>query len=74
MEVFLLNTLLSLFGYCFPFSFMLVWIQNIAQLRADKAKFLYLLQRPWPQNVASLGVWNPILEFINYACILTNTG
>ncbi|CAD8140605.1 unnamed protein product [Paramecium pentaurelia] len=74
MEIFLQNTLLSIFGYTFPFSFFLLWVQNIAQMQADKAKFIYYLQRPWPQNNSSLGVWNSILELINYVCILTNTG
>ncbi|CAD8055651.1 unnamed protein product [Paramecium sonneborni] len=74
MEIFLQNTLLSIFGYSFPFSFFLLWVQNIAQMQADKAKFIYFLQRPWPQNNSSLGVWNKILELINYVCILTNTG
>ncbi|CAD8131835.1 unnamed protein product [Paramecium octaurelia] len=74
MEIFLQNTLLSIFGYSFPFSFFLLWVQNIAQMQADKAKFVYFLQRPWPQNNSSLGVWNKILELINYVCILTNTG
>lgn len=35
---------------------------------------MYCLQRPWPQNESSLGIWNNILDLVNQIGILTNTG
>ncbi|CAD8137840.1 unnamed protein product [Paramecium pentaurelia] len=74
MELFVLISFLSIFGYTFPFSFFILWISNIMQIQVKKNTFLYFLQRPWPKNECSLGIWNNFLEIISLLCLLTNTG
>ncbi|CAK92405.1 unnamed protein product (macronuclear) [Paramecium tetraurelia] len=74
MELFVLISFLSIFGYTFPFSFFILWISNIMQIQVKKNTFLYCLQRPWPKNESSLGIWNFFLEIISLICLLTNTG
>ncbi|CAD8135354.1 unnamed protein product [Paramecium octaurelia] len=74
MELFVLISFLSIFGYTFPFSFFILWISNIMQIQVKKNTFLYYIQRPWPKNEFSLGIWNNFLEVISLLCLLTNTG
>ncbi|CAD8046948.1 unnamed protein product [Paramecium primaurelia] len=74
MELFVLISFLSIFGYTFPFCFFILWISNIMQIQVKKNTFLYCLQRPWPKNESSLGIWNYFLEIISLLCLLTNTG
>ncbi|CAD8175924.1 unnamed protein product [Paramecium octaurelia] len=74
MEILILYSLLIIFGYSFPLSFFLLWSFNILQLQVKKYSFMYCLQRPWPQNESSLGIWNNILDLVNQIGILTNTG
>ncbi|CAD8047095.1 unnamed protein product [Paramecium sonneborni] len=74
MELFVLISFLSIFGYTFPFSFFILWISNIMQIQVKKNTFLNCLQRPWPKNESTLGIWNRFLEIISLLCLLNNTG
>ncbi|CAD8075699.1 unnamed protein product [Paramecium primaurelia] len=74
MEFFLLSTLINLFGCVFPLSITLFWIWMILQVQILKLRLCFQLQRPWPKNEGSLGVWNDLNQLINLVGILCNSG
>ncbi|CAK82632.1 unnamed protein product (macronuclear) [Paramecium tetraurelia] len=74
MEFFLFSTLINLFGCVFPLSVTFFWIWMILQVQILKLRLCYQLQRPWPKNEGSLGVWDDLNQLINLVAILSNSG
>eukprot|EP01119_Soliformovum_irregulare_P017174 TRINITY_DN5054_c0_g1_i1.p1 TRINITY_DN5054_c0_g1~~TRINITY_DN5054_c0_g1_i1.p1 ORF type:complete len:718 (+),score=198.14 TRINITY_DN5054_c0_g1_i1:149-2155(+) len=64
----------TLFAAAFPFAPMAALINNLVELRTDALKLLTGMQRPHPRCAHDIGIWFEILEIINYAAVITNTG
>jgi len=64
----------TLFAAAFPWAPVMALANNIVELRTDALKLLTGMQRAHPKGAVDIGIWLSILEIINYAAVLTNTG
>lgn len=65
---------LSLFGLAFPLAAVVNFINNLVEVRTDAFKILVTAQRTNADDAADIGAWYPILEFLGYVSVLTNSG
>jgi hypothetical protein len=67
--------LVALFGVVAPFPLTLLALIAVSlHFRARAVRLLTLYQRVHPKRAACIGIWNPILKFLNVACIVNVTG
>ena len=48
------------------------FMNNLIELRRDAKKYTKYTQRPVPERVRSIGIWQPIFIFMAHLSILTN--
>eukprot|EP00741_Cyanophora_paradoxa_P005511 tig00000889_g5343.t1 len=63
-----------LFAAAFPAAAAVVLLNNALRLRTDTYKLLRVYERPRPQRAPDLGPWTPILQFMAFASVITNSG
>eukprot|EP00033_Pygsuia_biforma_P003008 GCRY01003309.1.p1 GENE.GCRY01003309.1~~GCRY01003309.1.p1 ORF type:complete len:797 (+),score=257.69 GCRY01003309.1:169-2559(+) len=64
----------TLFAAGFPIASLAALINNLLELRTDAFKLLSYTSRPRKSIVASIGMWQTILEILSIACVITNCG
>jgi len=64
----------TLFAAAFPWAPVMAIANNVVELRTDAVKLLTGMKRTHPKGATDIGIWLSILEIINYAAVLTNTG
>jgi len=53
---------------------ILAYVAVSVQHGVDAYRFTQLYQRPFPNRVASIGIWNGVLKFLKYASIVNLSG
>ncbi|KAF2360317.1 Anoctamin [Trinorchestia longiramus] len=61
-----------LFSSAFPPAAVCAFLNNIIEIRSDAFKLCCVFQRPFPQRVASIGVWQDAMEFLGLLGIIVN--
>jgi hypothetical protein len=49
-------------------------ISNLAEMKGDVWKLLYLHQRPFPKGAEDIGTWQAIFLIISMVAVVTNAG
>uniref|UniRef100_A0A7I4YAB4 Anoctamin n=1 Tax=Haemonchus contortus TaxID=6289 RepID=A0A7I4YAB4_HAECO len=61
-----------MFAALFPLAPLLALVIGIIDLRIDAVRLLWLNRRPIPVMANGIGIWLPILYFLQYAAVMTN--
>ncbi|PIO56881.1 hypothetical protein TELCIR_21718, partial [Teladorsagia circumcincta] len=61
-----------MFAALFPLAPLLALVIGIIDLRVDALRLLWLNRRPIPMMASGIGIWLPILYFLQYAAVMTN--
>lgn len=62
----------TFFAAAFPLCSLLALINNVAEIRFDGFRYLYIQKRNWYKIADGIGAWVPIIEFMSFFAILTN--
>lgn len=61
-----------MFAALFPLAPLIALIIGLIDLRVDALRLLWLNRRPVPVMASGIGIWLPILYFLQYAAVMTN--
>ncbi|EYC12594.1 hypothetical protein Y032_0046g1314 [Ancylostoma ceylanicum] len=61
-----------MFAALFPLAPLIALIIGLIDLRIDALRLLWLNRRPIPVMASGIGIWLPILYFLQYAAVMTN--
>ncbi|CAG5106103.1 Oidioi.mRNA.OKI2018_I69.chr1.g2683.t2.cds [Oikopleura dioica] len=61
-----------LFSCAFPLAPLFAFLNNIAEIRIDAAKYVKYSQRPIPERTKNIGIWEPIFRFLAILAVITN--
>ncbi|KAK5979463.1 Anoctamin [Trichostrongylus colubriformis] len=61
-----------MFAALFPLAPLLALVIGVIDLRIDALRLLWLNRRPIPVMASGIGIWLPILYFLQYAAVMTN--
>ncbi|CAJ0942649.1 unnamed protein product, partial [Mesorhabditis belari] len=61
-----------MFAALFPLSPLIGLIIGLVDLRVDASRLIWFNRRPVPVVTTGIGIWLPIITFLQYAAVLTN--
>jgi hypothetical protein len=73
-EIVMQGGMVFMFSIAFALIPLITVINNIFETYIDRAKILYLTQRPVQQSAKSHGIFTPLIEIISFISIFTNFG
>jgi len=62
-----------LFVVVFPLAPLFALLNNIIEFRLDASKLMSFTRRPHPRGTYDMGTWFPILNFISWVMVVSNT-
>lgn len=74
MELYIQFGYVLLFVAAYPTASLWAFINNVAELRVDAFKLVYIHRRPTPVRVAHIGAWEPAFRMICSMAVVTNCG
>lgn len=74
LEVVMNHGYIVFFCVAFPLGPLIYWVYNLAELKADGYKFLYLCKRPFPERAAGIGMWNAVMNALAVVGVISNIG
>lgn len=74
LEVVMNHGYIVFFCVAFPLGPLIYWVYNLAELKADGYKFLYLCKRPFPERAGGIGVWNDVMNALAVVGVICNIG
>jgi len=73
-ECILMYGYLVLFGVAFPLTVVVLFVDNLIEVRTDAFKILKVYQRVNADKAANIGAWFYILKIITFIAMFTNAG
>ena len=62
----------TIFAVAFPLGPLLALVNNLLEVRVDLQKICHLCERPIPEGVADIGIWDKLIHVTLWISIVTN--
>eukprot|EP00980_Cylindrotheca_fusiformis_P024292 scaffold11725_cov116-Cylindrotheca_fusiformis.AAC.1 len=72
MEILIQFGYVTLFASAYPLASLVMFVALMIEIRSDCYKLTYLCQKPAGEEVANIGMWKNLLQFMVWFCCLTN--
>uniref|UniRef100_A0A4W5R0L9 Anoctamin n=1 Tax=Hucho hucho TaxID=62062 RepID=A0A4W5R0L9_9TELE len=63
---------LSLFSCVYPFTAVLLLLNNVTEIRGDAYKICKLFRKPFSAPVSNMGVWQTAFEVLGFVSVMSN--
>ena len=72
LEMFIQFGYVTLFSSAYPLAGMCALLNNLIEVRSDAFKLCFIHQRPFPQQVHSIGSWQTAMEIMGVIGVVVN--